>query len=213
MPGHLEVITGVMFAGKTEELLRRIHRLRFTKTPYLLFKPITDTRSGQGRIKSNGGNEKDAIDIPVEDPFALLDILAEMEREQGRAFKVVGIDEIQFFPAHSPILRVIQGLVKSDYRVIAAGLDLDFRGEPFGVTPEVLALADEVLKLTAVCMVCGGAARYPQRLINGEPAPYNAPQIQVGGAETYEARCRNCFVLPNVPHEVLNPPRPSAQPQ
>lgn len=142
--------------------------------------------------------------MPIDEPFKLIDLLREQERIKGKRHHTVGIDEIQFFPRDSLIKRVIAQLTNEGYRVIAAGLDLDFRREPFGVMPDILAMADSVFKLKAICSVCGEDARYPQRLINGEPAPYDARQVQVGGAEMYEARCAKCHVLPNIPLAKLN---------
>jgi thymidine kinase len=198
MFGELEAITGTMFAGKTEEFIRRFKRVGIARQTFLIFKPSTDTRSGIGRVKSNGGSEYPAIEIPVSSPNTLLKELAIFEASQGRC-AVVGLDEAQFFPHGSPMLDILSELVRRKYRVIVAGLDLDFRGKPFGMMPEVLALADSVHKLTAVCVKCGShEARFPQRFIDGELAPSNAPTIHVGGQESYEARCGECFIIPTV---------------
>ncbi|MDB5194760.1 MAG: tdk [Parcubacteria group bacterium] len=199
--GHLEVVTGTMFSGKTDELLRRLRRVRIGGQPFIIFKPTVDTRSGKNRIKSYDGSELEAHDVSVTRPKDILTILAREERKLGIPFKVIAIDEVQFFPRESAIRQVITALVSDkSRRVIAAGLDRDFRGEPFGAMPDLLAIADEITKLTAVCKLCGShQACFPQRLINGKPASYRSPQILVGSDESYEARCRNCFVLPGKP--------------
>jgi thymidine kinase len=199
--GNLEVITGTMFSGKTDELLRRLRRVSIGGQSFIVFKPTIDTRSGKNRIKSYDGSELEAHDVSVQKPEEILKILAREERKRGGPFKVVAIDEMQFFPRGSKIRDIVTSLVNDkDRRVIAAGLDRDFKGEPFGIMPDILALADDITKLTAVCKVCGShSACFPQRLINGKPAPYNSPLILVGWQESYEARCRKCFRLPGRP--------------
>jgi len=198
---YLEVITGTMFSGKTDELLRRLRRVGIGGQSFIVFKPTVDTRSGKNRIKSYDGTELEAHDVSIKKPEEILKILAKEEKRLGREFKVVAIDEVQFFPRGSKIREVIESLVNDKgRRVIAAGLDRDFKSEPFGAMPDILAIADEITKLTAVCKVCGShSACFPQRLINGKPAPYNSPQILVGWQESYEARCRNCYKLPGRP--------------
>lgn len=195
--GVIEVITGTMFSGKTEELLRRFKRVHIGRQKSLIFKPVTDTRSGNGFVKSNGGSQHHAIEVDIREPLKLAYSLIEWERSNGRC-DVIGLDEAQFFPRGSQIVAVLSNLAREGRRVIVAGLDLDFRGEPFGAMPEFLAVADEVTKLTAVCMKCGSHhARFPQRMMGGEVAPFDgAPQVHVGGMESYEARCRECFVFP-----------------
>ncbi len=199
--GHLEVITGTMFSGKTDELLRRLRRVKIGGQSFIVFKPSLDTRSGKDRIKSYDGSELEAHDVSINKPEEILKILAREERKLGKTFKVIAVDEIQFFPTGSNLREIINSLVMDkDRRVIAAGLDRDFRGEPFGIMPEILAMADEITKLTAVCKVCGSHdACFPQRLINNKPAKYSSPQILVGWQESYEARCRKCFKLPGRP--------------
>lgn len=199
--GRLEVITGPMDAGKTEEFLRRLRRVEIANRPFIVFKPTTDTRSGQGRIRSKDGREIDAYEVPVDDPSELIRILEQEERQVGKNFEVVALDEVQFFDRGSAIVSIVMKLVGDGYRVVIAGLDMDFRSEPFGTTPDLLALADTVDKLSAVCKVCGSNAPLPQRLIDGQPAPYDSAQILVGGRESYEARCRGCYVLPGKPSD------------
>lgn len=195
--GVIEVITGTMFSGKTEELVRRFKRVQIGKQKSLIFKPITDTRSGTGLVRSNGGSQHHAVEIDVKEPLKLTLNLIEWEREYGRC-DVIGLDEAQFFPAGSKIVPILSTLAREGRRVIVAGLDLDFRGEPFGAMPEILAIADEVTKLTAVCMKCGSHhARFPQRMMGDEVASFDgALQVHVGGTESYQARCRECFVFP-----------------
>lgn len=181
--GWLEVITGCMFSGKTEELVRRLRRAVIAKKETIAIKPALDTRYDLVAVVSHSGFSFNAI--PVEDPKTILGMAKDAE--------VVGIDEAQFFTGE--LVPVIRELLQNKKRVIVAGLDLDFRGEPFGIMPTLLALADEVTKLHAICSVCGNIATKTQRLINGRPARYDDPTILVGGLETYEARC-------NLHHEV-----------
>jgi thymidine kinase len=197
----LEVISGTMFSGKTEELLRRLRRVNIGNQDFIIFKPSVDTRSGKNKIKSYNGTELEAHDVPVTKPEEILKILAREEKKNKTVYRVIAIDEVQFFSRDSKIKDVITTLVSDKgRRVIVAGLDRDFRGEPFGSMPDILAIADQITKLTAVCKVCGSHdACFPQRLINGKPAKYNSPQIMVGWQESYEARCRDCFKIPGRP--------------
>jgi thymidine kinase len=177
--GRLEVITGPMFCGKTDELLRRLRRAIIAKQKIQVFKPGFDIRYSSEKVTSHAGNEYNAH--PVENisevPTLLLDDVT-----------LVAIDEAQFFG--EKIIDVIQALVDKGIRVIVAGLDMDFRGEPFGLMPVLLAQAEFVDKLHAICMVCGEEATRTQRLVDGKPAYYNDPIIIVGASEMYEARCR-----------------------
>jgi thymidine kinase len=177
--GRLEVITGPMFCGKTDELLRRLRRAIIAKQKIQVFKPGFDIRYSSEKVTSHAGNEYNAH--PVENisevPTLLLDDVT-----------LVAIDEAQFFG--EKIIDVIQALVDKGIRVIVAGLDMDFRGEPFGQMPVLLAQAEFVDKLHAICMVCGEKATRTQRLVDGKPAYYNDPIIIVGASEMYEARCR-----------------------
>lgn len=191
MAGKLEVITGCMFAGKTEELLRRVERARIAKKQVLLCKPDLDTRYSEREVVTHYGRSLPCLRLPTEVSLAELERLA--GDELGKA-DVVAFDEAHFFGTGFP--RLCEELVGRGKRVIVAGLDLNFRAEPFGTMPELLALADEVTKLQAVCVVCGKPATRTQRLVDGKPAR-EGPEILIGGLESYEARCRDCFVPPS----------------
>ena len=187
--GWLELICGSMFSGKTEELLRRIRRAEIARRKVQIFKPAIDNRYGLVRVAShNGVAREDAVVVACAQ-----DILDRLEDDT----EVVAIDEIQFFDiAVSHVCTVLAG---RGLRVIGAGLDQDFRGEPFGPMPTLMALAEYVDKLQAICVVCGAAASRTQRLIDGRPARYDDPVILVGGSESYEARCRCCHEVPGAP--------------
>lgn len=187
-PGYIEVISGCMFAGKTEELIRRIKTLEFAKKNVLVFKPAIDNRYSNTKVVSHAGGSVESIVVP--DARSILDFVKDDT-------DVVAIDEIQFFD--EDVLLVCDYLARKGLRVMAAGLDTDFRAEPFGVMPRLITDAEFVTKLTAVCMKCGAPATRTQRLVNGKPAQYSDPIIMVGAAEAYEARCRHC-------HEVIGKP-------
>ena len=183
--GHIEVICGSMFCGKTEELISRIRRAAIAKQSVQVFKHRLDDRyEGITRVSSHNGQHFEAQHISHSSE--LLPLVHD-------ATTVIAIDEVQFFD--DGIIKVVQQLVDRDIRVIAAGLDLDFRGEPFGTIPELLSLAEEVTKLRAICVVCGEPASRTQRLVNGEPAHRDDPIILVGAEESYEARCRKHHVV------------------
>lgn len=192
MPVHeaswLEVIVGSMFSGKSEELIRRVKRAAIAKQNVVVFKPAMDHRYGMERVAAHNGLHIDCV--PVKEPQ---DILGQVDE----TVDVVAIDEVQFFS--QDIVSVCQKLVKEGKRVIAAGLDQDFRGEPFGPVPILMALAEQVTKLNAICVSCGRAASRTQRLINGEPARYDEPIILIGATENYEARCSRCHEVPGSP--------------
>ncbi|HEY71408.1 MAG TPA: thymidine kinase [Anaerolineae bacterium] len=177
--GFIEVVTGSMFSGKTDELIRRLRRATIAKQKVQVFKPSVDTRDDQTMVTSHAGSEFEAT--PVEQADMILDLVDEDTT-------VVGIDEAQFFDHE--ITSVVQKLAEGKVRVIVAGLDMDFRGEPFGPIPQLMAQAERVDKLQAICMVCGGPASRTQRLINGEPAHFDDPVVVVGASELYEPRCR-----------------------
>lgn len=177
--GRLEVITGPMFCGKTDELLRRLRRAIIAKQKIQVFKPGFDVRYGAEKVTSHAGNEYDAD--PIEN---ISEIAAKLEKD----VTVVAIDEAQFF--EGAIVSMVQDLVDQGIRVIVAGLDMDFRGVPFGAMPALLAQAEIVDKLHAICMVCGEEATRTQRLVDGQPAYFDDPIIIVGASEMYEARCR-----------------------
>jgi thymidine kinase len=183
--GSVEVITGSMFSGKTDELIRRLRRARIARQHIQVFKPGVDTRFESGKVTSHAGTDFEAS--PVEGSEVLAGLVDE-------ATTVVAIDEAQFFDAGLPA--VVQQLADRGVRVIVAGLDTDFRGEPFGPMPQLMAQAESVDKLHAICMVCGGEATRTQRLINGRPAHFSDPIVVVGASELYEARCRHHHQVP-----------------
>lgn len=182
-----ELITGPMSCGKTEELLRRIKRCIIAQKRVKVISPEVDTRAKGDYIESRNGLWLDAI--TVKNSKEILNHVSPKD-------EVVAIDEIQFFDAE--IVSVVRKLAEQGKRVIASGLDLDFKGEPFGPMPQLLCIADKVDKLTAVCMKCGSdRATRTQRLVNGFPADKSSPLIMIGGDETYEARCLKCYELPD----------------
>jgi thymidine kinase len=192
--GRLEMICGSMFSGKTEELLRRLKRSEFAKQNVLTIKHSIDKRKNMctTSVVSHQGLERSAFTVG-----GLDENIEKILELANKNIDVVGIDEVQFFPIK--IIEVICKLVENGKRVIVAGLDLDFRGEPFGVVPTLMAIADEVLKFKAICVVCGKDAHHTQRIINGQPAKYADPIILVGAEECYEARCRDCFAIDQKP--------------
>ena len=183
--GQVEIICGSMFSGKTEEMIRRVRRAQIARQKVQVFKPSLDTRYAVEHITSHNGVNAKAIIVESVD-----DIL---DRTQPNT-DVVAIDEAQFFGLE--IAAVCKTLAGRGYRVIVAGLDMDFRGEPFGPIPLLMAQAEKVDKLQAICVVCGRQASHTQRLINGQPAAYDDPVILVGAQEVYEARCRHCHQMP-----------------
>lgn len=184
---HFELIAGPMSCGKTEELIRRLKRAKIANKNVKIFSPAVDTRSKRNHIESRNGLTQ--LAIIVENSRDILDFVDKNDH-------VIGIDEIQFFD--NGIINIIKKIISMNIKVIACGLDLDFRGEPFGSMPLALALADRVDKLTAICMKCGSEyACRTQRLIDMKPAPRNSPIIMVGGDDTYEARCLRCYELPD----------------
>ena len=186
--GSIEVITGSMFSGKTEELIRRLRRARIAKQSIQVFKPIIDIRFTLEKVTSHAGHEFEAVPVT-----RAADIPAQVKPDTT----VVAIDEAQFFePA---ICDVCRQLAERGLRVIVAGLDQDFRGEPFGPMPELLALGEHVDKLHAICAVCGDEGSRTQRLIDGRPAQYDDPVVVVGASELYEARCRQHHAVPRAP--------------
>lgn len=188
--GWLEVICGCMFAGKTEELIRRIHVLSYAKKNIIVFKPKIDNRYSQEEIVSHAGTHISCIVVDKGQ-----DILKYVQDDT----EVVAIDEVQFFDRD--IIDVCEYLADKGLRVMVAGLDKDFRGEPFGVMPELLTRAEFVTKLTAVCAKCGAPATRTQRLLNGEPAPFEQPVVFIGAEDHYEPRCRHCHEIPHKPQK------------
>jgi len=189
---QLEVIAGCMFSGKTEELIIRLERAKIAGLDCLVFKPTTDTRRKPGTINTCNGREFSAHDLEpgAETAETISSIVG---RTAFREADVIAFDEGQFFS--EKLTALCEELVTMGKRVIVAGLNQTFAGEPFGPMPYLMALADEVVTLSAVCMKCKriGAATRTQRLIDNKPAPVNSPTIQVGGLESYEARCRDCW--------------------
>lgn len=183
--GRIEIICGSMFCGKTEELIRRSRRAVIAKQALQVFKPNLDDRYSIQHVTSHNGQNIDAL--PINHSREILDRLAPNTT-------VVAIDEVQFFDEN--IVQVVEELANREIRVILAGLDMDFRGEPFGPMPRLLCIAEEVTKLHAICVVCGEEACRTQRLVNGKPAHYNDPVIMVGAHEAYEARCRKHHLVP-----------------
>jgi thymidine kinase len=183
--GWLEVICGSMFSGKSEELIRRVRRAIFSKLNVQVFKPTIDNRYCEDAVVSHNGTSE--LAKPVQSPS---DIMEQVPPK----IDVVAIDEVQFFD--DGIVSVVQTLADRGIRVIVAGLDQDFRGEPFGQVPILMTLAESVTKLQAICSACGSPASRTQRLINGKPASYHDPIILVGASESYEPRCRHCHEVP-----------------
>ena len=183
--GSIEVVCGSMFSGKTDELIRRLIRATIAKQKVQVFKPAIDIRYAVEKVTSPAGSNFDAI--PIENAVEIRDKLDEDTT-------VVGIDEAQFFDPE--IIPLAEELASRGIRVIAAGLDMDFRGEPFGPIPVLMSMAESVDKLHAICMVCGDDASRTQRLVNGSPAKYNDPVVIVGASEMYEARCRAHHEVP-----------------
>lgn len=184
--GSLEVITGSMFCGKTDELIRRLRRATIARQRVQVFKPVIDNRYSVEKVTSHAGGEFEALPIQRS---------AEIIENLQPDTTVVAIDEAQFFDPE--IILVVQRLAEGGLRVIAAGLDTDFRGEPFGPMPVLMAKAEIVDKLHAICMVCGESASRTQRLVNGQPAYYEDPVVIVGASEMYEARCRLHHQVPH----------------
>jgi thymidine kinase len=183
--GSVEVICGSMFSGKTDELIRRIVRAKIAKQKVQVFKPAIDVRYAVEKVTSHAGSNFDAI--PVE---KAADILPRLDADTT----VVAIDEAQFMDAE--VVVIARELADKGLRVLVAGLDQDFRGEPFGPMPALMAHAEQVEKLHAICMVCGDEASRTQRLVNGLPARYDDPIVIVGASEMYEARCRRHHDVP-----------------
>lgn len=179
--GRIELICGSMFSGKTEELIRRLRRARIARQSVQVFKPAIDNRYDSEKVTSHNGLNFEAV--PVATAAQIRDVLQDDTT-------VVAIDEVQFF--ETDVIELCETLADEGRRVICAGLDTDFRGVPFGPIPALMARAEQVDKLHAICVVCGEEASRTQRLIDGEPAAYDDPVVLVGAAEVYEARCRKC---------------------
>lgn len=182
--GSITVVCGSMFAGKSEELIRRARRALYAKRKVQVFKPALDNRYDESKVVTHMGVDHEAL--PVKN-------VADLRSKIERGTQVVLIEEAQFFD--ESICDLAVELADKGREVICAGLDQDFRREPFGPMPRLLAIADEVVKLRAICMNCGAPASHTYRQINGKPAHRDDPIILIGATESYEARCRNCFKL------------------
>ena len=176
--GSIEVICGSMFSGKTEELIRRLKRVKIANLKVEIFKPAIDVRYDEIKIVSHDASAIPST--PIDNSQKILLMAGDAD--------VIGIDEAQFFDPE--IVQIVQQLASRGIRVLAAGLDTDFRGEPFGPMPILMSIAEHVDKLHAICMVCGDEASRTQRLVNGKPARFDDPVVIVGASEMYEARCR-----------------------
>ena len=183
--GSVEVITGSMFCGKTDEMIRRLRRAEIARQRVQVFKPAIDDRYDKVRVVSHAGSHFDAVPIKSSE-----DIRDNLSPETT----VVAIDEAQFLD--QGIVGLVNELAEKGLRVIVSGLDLDFRGEPFGSMPVLISQAEHVNKLHAICMICGKDASRTQRLVNGSPARYDDPVVIVGADELYQARCRKCHQVP-----------------
>lgn len=185
-PGWIEVIAGVMFSGKSEELIRRVRRAVIARRQVQVFKSHLDARyAGLYSVSTHDGGTVEAEPV---------DASEEVMHRWRPETEVVAVDEVQFLD--DGLVTVANTLADRGVRVILAGIDMDFRGMPFGPMPTLLAIAEIVDKLQAICVVCGGPASRNQRLVNGNPALWDSPTIMVGGRETYEARCRHCHKVP-----------------
>ena len=183
-PGWIEVVCGPMFAGKSEELIRRARRLDYAKKKYLVFKPAIDNRYSETEVVSHIKNKIKSISIQKASEI--------LKYVKNDTYAVI-IDEVQFLDAE--VVDICELLANRGIRVIVGGLDTDFRGEGFPVITELLARAEDVTKLTAICVKCGAPATKTQRIVNGVPASYNEPTILVGASEQYEPRCRHCHEI------------------
>lgn len=184
--GSIEIVSGVMFSGKSEELIRRVRRAIIARRSVQVFKSHLDARyAGLYHVSSHDGREVEAVPI---------DSAGEIIPQVRPDTEIVAIDEAQFLD--ESIVHVATTLANRGVRVILAGTDTDFRGEPFGAMGELMAVAEKVDKLRAICVVCGDEACRNQRLVDGRPAKYDSPTIMVGGRESYEARCRHCHRVP-----------------
>jgi thymidine kinase len=203
MGGKIEVISGPMFCGKSEELIRRIRRIQIAKIPFQCFKPSIDTRYELNHLCSH--DRPDSKTIKLEQIDSIKDLIGKINKDT----KVIAIDEVQFLGDEKGLDKNKDNIIDTlrhiaydrDIHILVAGLDKDFRGEPFTFMGPLLAIADDVTKLKAVCKKCyNPEATRTQRTINQKPAPYNSPVILVGEKDFYEARCSKCHEVPGKPH-------------
>ena len=186
--GRIEVICGCMFSGKTEELIRRLHHVQIARQRLAAFTPHRDTRYISGNLVSHNGIRVEA---------SIIRSVREIADHLTHDVQVVALDELHFLDDDpDAICDTCQALADHGIRVIVAGLDQDFRALPFPAMSRLLAIAEQVDKLYAICVRCGAYATRSQRLIDDQPAPFDAPTIVVGGLELYEARCRACDSQP-----------------
>lgn len=174
--GKLEIICGSMFSGKTEELIKRVNRARFAKQEVIVFKPAVDTRNDKDKIVSH--DSKSVKCVVINKPIEMIKL--------AQKYDVIAIDEIQFFD--ESIVDYCIALIEKGKRIIGAGLDMDYQGKPFGATPKLLAIADEISKVRAVCTHCGNPANFSHRIVGGES------QVLLGKKNEYQPRCRNCYI-------------------
>lgn len=186
--GYIEMIVGPMFSGKSEDLIKNINTFIIAKKKVLIFKPKKDSRSGYTEIKSRNGKKIRAY--PIKNSKEIYEIIEKQEEKPT----VVAIDEVQFFD--EGLIEVSEKLADDGIKVLLAGLDMDFRGEPFPTVAKLMARAEIVNKLKAVCTICAQPATRSQRIIEGKPAHYDSPTIQVGDSDIYEARCRMHHYVP-----------------
>jgi thymidine kinase len=186
--GTLTVVCGSMFAGKSEELIRLVRRAMFAKRRVQVFKHALDDRYESVMLATHMGVTHEALAVKS---------VRELRQKLDAKSDVIAIEEAQFFDAG--LADFAAELADQGRHVICAGLDQDFRREPFGPMPRLLALADEVVKLRAICMVCGAPASHTQRIIDGRPAAWGDPLILIGATDSYEARCRRCFKIRGKP--------------
>ncbi|MGL5703179.1 MAG: thymidine kinase [Cetobacterium sp.] len=185
--GWIEVVTGSMFSGKSEELIRRMRRSKYANQKMVVFKHASDDRYDDTKVASHSQVFIEAV------PASTVAEMREIIETQYKDVRVVGIDEVQFFGEE--VAEFCEGLADSGKRVVVAGLDQDFRGEPFKPMDRLMAKAEYVDKFNAICACCGNPASRTQRLVNGEPAYEDDPIVLVGASESYEARCRRCHIV------------------
>ncbi len=185
--GWIEVITGSMFSGKSEELIKRLRRVKYANQKMVVFKHASDMRYDETKVSSHSQNYIEAI------PVETIEEMYRIVKTDYRDVEVIGIDEIQFFG--EKVVEFCDKMANEGKRIIVAGLDQDFKGDPFKPMDELLAKAEFIDKFNAICMVCGSPASRTQRLVNGEPAYSDDPIVMVGASESYEARCRKHHVV------------------
>jgi len=193
--GRIEIITGPMFAGKTEELLRRIRRMQYAKKRIIVFKPTIDDRYSMNEVVSHDHNRTKSVNIMRAE---------EMLEHVDNTVDVIAIDEVQFL--NEEVCDYIELFAAKGIHVIVSGLDTDFRGEPFGFIPRILSKAESVVKLSAICVQCGAPGTKTQRMVDGKPAKYHDPIVLIGASESYEARCRHCHKVYAKPKSKANIP-------